>query len=332
MKGFGSSALLVALLFGGWYFLTNYDVDGLDALSVEPKQAASGDGSQPVGQDGDPGSIPVVPGKKTIRIATVNLGPFDRQKLDTPRVAASLVKIARQFDVLAIQDVRAANQTLLADFVAKIAADGGYYDFVVPPEVGRTPVEQYTAILFDRAAVAVDRTTVYTVEDDKGRIRRPPLVASFQARGPGGNEAFTFTLINVHVDASQSAVELDLLDDAYRAVRDSGRGEDDVIVLGDFNADPRHAGQLAQLPNATWAVNDKPTTTRGTRLVGNILFDGRASMEFTGRSGTFDLMRELNLTMREAVEVSDHLPVWAEFSIFEGGEAARLASQTVTTR
>ena len=33
------------------------------------------------------------------------------------------------------------------------------------------------------------------------------------------------------------------------------------------------------------------------------------------------MMREFELTMPEALEVSEHLPVWAEFSVYEGGQA-----------
>jgi hypothetical protein len=56
------------------------------------------------------------------------------------------------------------------------------------------------------------------------------------------------------------------------------------------------------------------------------LFDRRATAEFTGRSGVDDLIREFDLSMREAVETSDHLPVWAEFSVYEGGQAGHVAS------
>jgi hypothetical protein len=46
-----------------------------------------------------------------------------------------------------------------------------------------------------------------------------------------------------------------------------------------------------------------------------------------GRSGVLDFMRDGNLTLEEALEVSDHLPVWAEFSIFEGGTIGRVATR-----
>jgi hypothetical protein len=41
-----------------------------------------------------------------------------------------------------------------------------------------------------------------------------------------------------------------------------------------------------------------------------------------------DLQREFNLTMPQALDISTHLPIWAEFSIFEGGQPGRLASPT----
>ena len=324
-----SLGVLAAVVVGGWYFVTHYEVGGLESLTVEPRADAPDEVSG-VAQEGQQDSpVPQAQGNGTIRVATINLGPFDRQKLGKRHVVGYLVKVIRQFDVVAIQDVRARNQGLLVEFVEQLNSEGRHYDFVLPSEVGRDPVEQYSAFLFDQASVHLDRNTVYSVQDEAGRFRREPLVASFQARGPNEGEAFTFTLINVHTDPRQTVIELDLLDDVFRAVRDSGRGEDDIVLLGDLNADERHLGQLGEVPNIAWAIFDLPTTTRGTRLVDNILFDVRATAEFTGRSGVVDLIREFNLTMREAVEISDHLPVWAEFSVYEGGQPGQVASHGV---
>ncbi len=56
------------------------------------------------------------------------------------------------------------------------------------------------------------------------------------------------------------------------------------------------------------------TNTRRTKAYDNIVFDRQATTEYTGRVGVLDLLAEFNLSMDEALEVSDHLPVWAEFS------------------
>ena len=314
--------ILIAAVVGGWYFLTHYEIGGIDSLDVKPRAADQSDLSQ-VSEE-EQGQLPVPAGQKVIRVATANLGPFDQEKLNKPHVVDRLVEVIRRFDIVAVQDVRARDQGILLEFVEQINSEGRHYDFATPPSVGRDPVQQYAAFLFDRATIQIDRRTVCLVEDPAGRFRREPLVASFQARGPNAQEAFTFTLINVHADPTR-ADELDLLDDVFRAVRDDGRGEDDVILLGDLGADDRHLGQLRQVPNITWAISDVPSTTRGTRLVDNILFDRRATAEFTGRAGVVDLIREFELSMRQAVEISDHLPVWAEFSVYEGGQAGHVA-------
>ena len=178
----------------------------------------------------------------------------------------------------------------------------------------------------------IDRGTVHLVGDPAGRFRHKPLVAAFRARGPAEAEAFTFTLIDVQVDPARAAAELDLLAAVYRAVRDDGRNEDDIILLGDLEADPEHLGQLGRVPDLVAAVSNIPTTTRGGRLADNILFDRLATVEFTGRAGVFDLMRECDVSLAAALEISEHLPVWAEFSVYEGGQPGHVAMQSRTGR
>ncbi|OHB68291.1 MAG: hypothetical protein A2V70_20435 [Planctomycetes bacterium RBG_13_63_9] len=257
--------------------------------------------------------------RPTLRVATYNLGRLDEKKLRTPQVADVLVRLLPKFDVVAVQDVEARDQGGLLRLVEQINATGQQYDFAVCPSVGHSGMERHSGFVFNQAAVEIDRSTVCSVEDPERRFRHKPLVALFRAKGPGQAEAFTFKLINVHVEPDRAAVELDLLDDVYRAVRDDGTGEDDVIMLGDFGVAGDRPGPLSQIPDVTAAIIDTPTSLRGGRPVDNILFDRRATREFTGRAEVFDLMREFDLQLQDARAVSDHLPVWAEFSFYEGG-------------
>jgi endonuclease/exonuclease/phosphatase (EEP) superfamily protein YafD len=182
-------------------------------------------------------------------------------------------------------------------------------------------------LIFDTASIETDRSSAYTVEDPDDQLHREPLVGWFRVRGPRTNEAFTFTLVNVHTDPDDVPREVDALAIAYRAVRDDGRQEDDTIMLGDFNASERKLGQLGSLSGMMPVISGTPTNTRGDRQYDNILFTMPATQEFTGRGGVFDLIREYNLTVAEALEISDHLPVWAEFSIYEGGQPGRFAGR-----
>jgi endonuclease/exonuclease/phosphatase family metal-dependent hydrolase len=204
---------------------------------------------------------------------------------------------------------------------------GRDYDYVIGPRLGRADNKEQYAFVFDRASIEVDRSQLYTIDDPDDLMHREPLVGWFRVRGPSQDQAFTFTLVNVHTDPDETDQELNVLDDVFRVVRADGRGEDDVILLGDLNVDDRHLGQLGQVADITWVVAGMPTNTRGTMQYDNILFSQAATVEFTGRGGVFDFMRQYNLSMDEALEVSDHLPVWAEFNIYEGGKPGQLAAR-----
>jgi endonuclease/exonuclease/phosphatase family metal-dependent hydrolase len=262
-----------------------------------------------------------------IRVASFNIQVFGEEKLTKPHVMDILARIVRRFDVVAIQEVRAKSQDVLPEFVNLINANGGHYDFVIGPRLGRTSSKEQYAFIYDRASVEIDRTQLYTVDDPDDLLHREPLVGWFRVRGPQPDQAFTFTLVNIHTDPDEVAHEMNALDDVFRAVRDDGRGEDDVILLGDLNADDRHLGQLGQVSGITWVISNMPTNTHGTQQFDNILFQEQATLEFTGRGGVFDFLREYNLSLQEALEVSDHLPVWAEFSIYEGGVPGRIATR-----
>ena len=100
-------------------------------------------------------------------------------------------------------------------------------------------------------------------------------------------------------------------------------GEDDFIVLGDLNCPPSFFHQFRWLPNQMPLIRGEwPTNTRGNRTLDNIVIDSFATSEFRGQSGVLNLLTEYGLTLDQALEVSDHMPVWAVFSTHEAPAAA----------
>ena len=71
------------------------------------------------------------------------------------------------------------------------------------------------------------------------------------------------------------------------------------------------------------AIIDTATNTRNDTQLDNIVFDTKATVEFTGESGAYDFMKRFNMTLMEAFEVSNRMPIWAEFSVFEGRSPGR---------
>ena len=318
--------LLLAAAGGGWYFFQKYRIEGFDRVVLKPRDPS---GATAPGENttGDVAPLLQRPAP-TIRIASFDLGRFDATKLGKPPVMKALIELLRRFDVIALQSIATPRDDVMSQVIEQLNSTGRHFDYVIGPRLGRDATPEQLAYVFDAASVEVDRSTMYTVEDPGRLMRRDPLVATFRVRGPDQRDAFTFTLVNVHVDSQAAAAELDALANVYRAVRNSGLGEDDIILLGDLSTDDRRLGLLGQLPNMTAALAAVPTNTRGTRMLDNILFNRDATIEFTGRAGVVDLQREFNLTMPQALELSDHLPIWAEFSIFEGGQPGRLAAPT----
>lgn len=317
--------VIIAMLGASGFFVMNYKLEShyengkFAYMKITPR--GNSGGPPPTGTETPANNNlpPPQPNRSTFRIATFNVGGLDEGKLSNARIGDILSRLLPRFELVAVQGLRGKNQGVPVRLVEQInALSGRQYDFATCPTQQRDGIEHYSAFIFDKAAVEIDRSTVHFVEEQR-RFRHKPLVGSFRARGPKPAEAFTFTLVAVETDPEKAGVELDLLADVFRAVRDDGRNEDDIIMLGDFQADDNHLGRLGKVLGITAAISDTPSTTRGTRLADNLLFDRRATSEFTGRAEVFDTMREFELTMQAAADISDHLPVWAEFSVFEGG-------------
>ena len=110
----------------------------------------------------------------TLRIASFNIQVFGAAKLAKPAVMNVLADVVRQFDVVAIQEVRAKTDDILPRFVDLINSTGRHYDFVIGPRLGRSNSKEQYAFIFDTASVEVDRSALYTV----CRSRRPACTAS----------------------------------------------------------------------------------------------------------------------------------------------------------
>lgn len=274
-------------------------------------------------------AVPAATGP-TIRIASYNIRDFGDSKMKQAAVVRTLASIVRHFHVVAIQEISTSNDRHLAQFVSVVNETGRHYDYVIGERVGNSKSTEQYAYVYDTAAIEVDPQSKYTIIDRDNLLSREPLVASFRTR-MNPDEAFTFILVNVHTDPDLVSAEMDALAEVYRVVRQAGRGEDDVIMLGDFNADDKKMGRLTQIPGVRpllQASRDVYSNTRESKLLDNIVVHLPSTTEFVN-SGVFDPRRELqlNLTLPELDQLSDHFPVWAEFSAYELDYNRQVASR-----
>jgi deoxyribonuclease-1-like protein len=263
----------------------------------------------------------------TISIASFNIQVFGTSKMKKPKVMEVIVKIIRRFDLVAIQELRSKDDALIPKFVQMINADGSQYHYVVGPRLGRSSSKEQYVFVYDTRRIEMESKSVLTISDPTDLLHREPLLTHFRVRSDDPARAFTFWLMNIHTDPDEVPTEVDALADAFASVQQQGWGEDDVIVLGDLNADENHLGKLGQLPGIQTAIQKITTNTRGNRSYDNLVFDQRATTEYLGKSGVLNMMQEFQLSEIEALKVSDHLPIWAEFSAYENANPEQMARQ-----
>jgi endonuclease/exonuclease/phosphatase family metal-dependent hydrolase len=320
MKRLSSLVLAAIAAVAGWLLLQQLQHGGWKPGSLPGLSGILGTTTQ----------APPPRGNQTIRLATFNIQVFGESKLHDQEAMQSIAAILKNFDLIAIQEVRSTSQDILPQLVAMLNSDRKYqYDYAIGPRLGRSSSKEQYAFVFDTASIEIDRYQLYTVEDPDDLLHREPLVGWFRARGPAPEQAFTFSLVTVHTDPDEVDQELDVLDDVFFRVRDDPqRREDDVIMLGDLNAKAASLRQLGAVKGLVKVVaGDTPTNTLGNAQYDNILFHDAATTEFTGRGGVLDFAKAYHLSLEQAQRVSDHLPVWAEFSVFEGGHPQALAAR-----
>jgi len=302
-------------------------------MAAAPMAAAAGSPTSagPLAPAAPAGPAASGPGKPTdsIMIASFNIQVFGESKLAKPQVVDVLTKVVRQFDIVAVQEVRAKSDSVVPTFVSKINADGSRYQFVIGPRLGRTVSKEQYTFIYDSNRIELDPSSVGTLPNPGDKFHRPPLRARFRVRTNPPEAGFSFWLVDIHTDPDEVPQEVDALADAFVSMRSFRPDEDDVIVLGDLNAGPPQFGRIKQIPGIGWAVSGVTTNTRRSKTYDNLIFDRTVTTEYTGRWGVLDLQDTFHIPLDKALEVSDHNPVWAAFSPWE---ARQMAGQTAPPR
>ena len=338
--------LLIAGLLGGGLYLAShyYTLRGWDQLRLETRDATTSERdwtdprnwlpvthSSPSTSEsyGDKGTrrpsnssggdlMPAKPVAPTIRIASFDLQNYDESKAESLAVQEILVRILRNFDVIALQGITSRQRDTLPKLVDRLNQDKHVYDYMIGPRVGPVHQAMHLAFLFNTDRVETDRYQLYTVEDPGELIDYEPLVGWFRSKSVPPQKALTFSLVNLYVSPGRLEQEISLLAVLTDSIQQDGRGEDDIILAGGFGCSDK---RLVGLSQRKWgfAIQNLPTTVAGDEMLDQIAFPPQTSDEFTGRAGVIDFLRKFNLTLQQANQVSQHLPVWCEFFAEEGG-------------
>lgn len=256
-----------------------------------------------------------VPQEQSITIASWNLKNIGKTKFNDPARIDIIINILKNYDIIAIQEVKDITLQLPQQLIDKMNMDGSNYKLVASDRVGRNVFEQYLFVYDDDKIDAIPGTEGYGIEPND-EFEREPYYAMFRA----GN--FDFYLFTIHTKPSAVATEIPALRTAYIDLQNNTPDEDDIILLGDFNgkAPGVTAGSyitldaIAQIPNILFTINEE-TNTRGGRAYDNIIFQGNYTTEYSGSSGVSTFWLPYGLDEDQGFRISEHKLVWAVFNI-----------------
>ena len=265
----------------------------------------------PEEEDGD-----VVEGE-SIRIAAFNVQVFGKTKREKEDVMGYLALIAREFDVVLIQEIRDASGETAPSYLALINQAGGpAYAYVESPRLGRTTSKEAYAYFYNTESVELIEGSERVYNDTGDVFEREPFIAGFRSGG------FDFTLVGIHTKPDDAYNEIGNLTLVVQSILDGDPQEGDVIVLGDFNADGSYfdegdTGNPLKDPAYFWVVADEADTMTKTdwtydRMVMTNATHGWEYVEGSASVLYFD--EEYGIEDPELVwAISDHYPIYAEF-------------------
>lgn len=276
--------------------------------------------------------VPLRSVDENVLIASWNIAQFSNQKKN--RALQYIADICERFDIVAIQEVK-TNLLGLAKLQKLLP---GHYQILVSDPTGNN---ERMAFLYDKRTV-ISTGLVCEIafsgtiaSPEVFQFQRSPYCASFRAG------RFDFTLVSVHIaeGSSQGSVGTSLREKEIQQLvrfikREARRAQGavfdpDFFLVGDFNIQSdgdRFFQALTggdeprlQMPAG---MNNLKTNFDQTKTFDKIAWVPSDEFEFTGNFGVIPfgdvLYREAGQPADAArKEISDHLPLWAEFRVKE---------------
>ena len=301
MRKIGILLILIAAIGLAYYILT-YEGGPAEPAWDETTETASSSGASA-------SDAPASTVKETVNLITWNLLNFGKSKDDEEM--AFIADLLRDYDVVALQEINTGPDG--AQAVARLDAEldrrGAQWDYVVSDPTTGKGSERYAYLWKPSRVRLLGRAWLEaTLADD---LDREPYLARFETLR--SRQQMLVASLHAVPRAKRPADEVALLDELHRLY-----GDDHLLILGDFNLSQKHrAWDELKAAGYQPVIVDQKTSIRMRRKDGqhlaneydNIFYEPAALR--AGPAGVVDFTSEFR-TLRQAREISDHLPVFME--------------------
>ncbi|KAM7421876.1 hypothetical protein PAMA_010101 [Pampus argenteus] len=269
-----------------------------------------------------------------MKIAAFNVKNLGMKKVTDRVVVQYITKIMSQYSVVVMLEVvdksGKAMETLLQEL--NNTRKKSLYSMASSCPLGRGTYKEKFVCFYRTDEVTL--TACYQYEDnqagDEDAFAREPFILRFSCPTTVVKD---LVLIPVHTKPDDSLKELDELDDVVAVIRRKWR-TDNIMILGDFNADGRYLSkkktQTIRIRSAPyhWLIDDDVDTTSSNyndNTYDRIVVYGQNMLNAVvlGSAKSFNFQREFNLTDDTTLSISDHYPVEVELKTHQKHKAAR---------
>lgn len=240
---------------------------------------------------------------------------------DTGRDFTRLAQVISNFDICGIVELQ--SDRVLQDLATTLEAQTGEPWMYIQSDrtgLGTGYFEQF-GFIWREGKVRLVSGHIGNVADLDRTHRHQPYLATFRS----GNFDFRFMIIHTRwTTATQRREEVAQIARDFHWFQNRTT-ERDVVLAGDFNY-PEGSSRMEPITTLPGVVNLIPpgtlTTLRGTgqgfrSSYDHIFVHQTHTQEATDNGGAYDFVAGLGYTDTQAAkrDLSDHLPVWAEFRI-----------------
>ena len=246
--------------------------------------------------------------RTNIKIASFNVQFFNDKKNSKKDVMAVVASIITKFDIIAFQEIQGKNNSTIKKLDKMVS---GSHDYIVSPKLGysKTYKERY-AFFYDRKVLKHISNHVY--RDSLDEFSRDPYIGLFEVIGKKENIIF----IDIHTPPRFATREIrrlpKVIADSITKLPNTG-----LILLGDFNADcayynEKNYQEVFPASSYIWAIgNDKATSVVSGCTFDRIVLTRNLADNFVS-AGVYDFKLKHGLSLKQALKVSDHYPVFVE--------------------
>ncbi|MGB0929715.1 MAG: endonuclease/exonuclease/phosphatase family protein [Chitinophagales bacterium] len=222
-----------------------------------------------------------------------------------------IANMLKNYHIIAVQEIstKLSGPRAIVKLNDELGRKKGKWDYVISdPTIG--PGSERYAYLWRTDLVSLSGRP-WLVKPLEDKVDREPFMARFKS---GEN---TMLLANFHAvpTSKKPANEIIHLVDLHRLYR-----KDNLLIMGDFNLSQKHEAYntLKQRGYDPILVNQK-TSLRRTSIKGDYLAQEYDNLFYNNsvfelkRSGIIDFVPKF-ASLKEARNISDHLPIWCELS------------------